>query len=113
MTTDTGVIARGSSSRVDDGESHHVAGVFDQGVATIFIDGYHEAPDTGGSRLGSGNVRYGFVGVGSEALEFDGAKNGTPNYFVGDLDDFRIYHRGLSAAEVAGMAGRTDPFEHP
>ncbi|MCH8219483.1 MAG: LamG domain-containing protein, partial [Planctomycetes bacterium] len=113
VMTDAGQLDNGSSSRVDDGEWHHVAGVFDKGTSTIFIDGYHEAPVTGGSTLGSGNLRYGFVGVGSEAVAFDGAKNGTPNYFFGDLDDVRIYHRALSAAEVAGMAGRTDPFEQP
>ena len=113
VMTDAGQLDSGSSSRVDDGEWHHVAGVFDNGTSTIFIDGYHEAPVTRGSTLGTGNLRYGFVGVGSEAVAFDGAKNGNPNYFVGDVDDVRIYHRALSAAEVAGMAGRTDPFEQP
>ena len=113
VMTDTGQLDSGSSSRVDDGEWHHVAGVFDNGTSTIFIDGYHEAPVHGGSTIGTGNTRYGFVGVGSEAVAFDGAKNGNPNFFVGDVDDFRIYHRALSAAEVAGMAGRTDPFEQP
>ena len=93
------------------GTWHHVAGVFDNGTATIYIDGYHEAPVNLGSTYGSGNVRYGFVGVGSEATDFNGAQ--TTNFFIGDLDDVRIYQRALSAAEVAGMAGRTDPFEQP
>ena len=47
----------------------------------------------------------------SEAVSFDGAKNGTPNFFIGDVDDVRIYHRASSAEEVAGMAGRADPVE--
>ena len=109
--TDMGQLDSGSSSRVDDDEWHHVAGVFDNGTATIYIDGYHEAPVTLGSTYGSGNVRYGFVGVGSEATAFNGAQ--TTQFFIGDLDDVRIYQRALSAAEVAGMAGRTDPFEQP
>ncbi|MCH8218516.1 MAG: LamG domain-containing protein, partial [Planctomycetes bacterium] len=113
VMTDAGQLDSGSSSRVDDGEWHLVAGVFDNGTSTIFIDGYHEAPVTGGSTIGTGNPRYGFVGAGSEATTFNGALNGNPNFFTGDLDDVRIYHRALSAAEVAGMAGRTEPFERP
>jgi hypothetical protein len=109
--TDAGIIDSGSSSRVDDGEWHLVAGVFDAGKATIYIDGYHEAPVTLGTTYGSGNLRYGFVGTGSEANEFNGAQ--TAQLFIGDLDDVRIYQRALSAAELAGMAGRTDPFEQP
>ncbi|MCH8219656.1 MAG: LamG domain-containing protein, partial [Planctomycetes bacterium] len=113
VMTDAGQLDYGSSSRVDDGEWHHVAGVFDNGTSTIFIDGYHEAPATRGSTFGSGTPRYGFVGANSEATTFNGTLNGTPSYFVGDVDDLRIYHRALSAAEVAGMAGRTEPFEQP
>ena len=113
VMTDAGQLDNGSSSRVDDGEWHHVAGVFDNGTSTIFIDGYHEAPATRGSTFGTGSTRYGFVGANSEATEFNGALGGTPSFYIGDVDDLRIYHRALSAAEVAGMAGRTDPFEQP
>ena len=70
-------------------------------------------PATRGSTFGTGSTRYGFVGANSEATTFNGALGGTPSFFVGDVDDLRIYHRALSAAEVAGMAGRTDPFEQP
>jgi hypothetical protein len=111
MMTDAGQLDSGSASRVDDGEWHLVAGVFDAGKATIYIDGYHEAPVTLGTTYGSGNLRYGFVGTGSEAVEFNGAQ--TVNLFIGDLDEVRIYQRALSAAELAGMAGRTAPFEQP
>jgi hypothetical protein len=34
-------------------------------------------------------------------------------YYVGRLDDFRIYNRALSAGEVAWIAGRTGPFSEP
>ncbi len=109
--TSTGQLDYGSTTRVDDGEWHLIVGVFDNGTSTIYIDGHAERPASGGSLLGTGNVRYGFVGTGSEATAFDGAQ--TTNYFIGDLDDVRIYERALSSAEAAGMAGRTEPFEQP
>ena len=111
--TDTGQLDYGSSSRVDDGDWHHVAGVFDNGTSTIYIDGYHEAPATGGSTFGTGNTRFGYVGLGSESTTFNADPRTPANFFEGDVDDFRIYQRALSAAEVAGMAGRTSPFEQP
>jgi len=95
----------GSTTRVDDGQWHHVAGVFDNGTLTIFIDGSAETPDSsGGVTFGTGEVRYGFLGVGSEATEFN-LNTGPENYFDGDLDDFRIYSRALSQAEIANLAG--------
>ncbi|MCH8219286.1 MAG: LamG domain-containing protein, partial [Planctomycetes bacterium] len=111
--TDTGQLDYGSSSRVDDNEWHHVAGVFDHGTSTIFIDGYHEAPAMGGSTFGTGNTRFGYVGVGSESTTFNADPRTPASFFIGDLDDVRIYHRALSAAEVAGMAGRTQGFDRP
>jgi hypothetical protein len=99
-----GQIDYGSATRVDDGEWHHLAGVFDKGSLRIFIDGIPEAATTGGTTCGSGNLRYGFLGVGSEADEFNGAQNGTPNYFVGDLGDVRIYHRALLPGEITTLA---------
>jgi len=95
----------GSTTRVDDGQWHHVAGVFDNGTLTIFIDGSAETPDSsGGVTFGTGEVRYGFLGVGSEATEFN-LNTGPENYFDGDLDDVRIYSRALSQAEIANLTG--------
>ena len=79
----------------------------------FYIDGNPERSATLGSTLGSGNLRYGFVGVGSEAVVFDGGKNPSPYYYIGDVDDLRIYHRALSAGEVAGLAGRTVDIHKP
>ena len=33
--------------------------------------------------------------------------------FTGKIDDARFYNRGLSAEEIAFLAGRTDPFYKP
>jgi len=43
-----------------------------------------------------------------------GATEGPGNYFFqGMLDDVRIYNRAMSAEEVAGLAGRTEPLHKP
>ena len=95
----------GSTTRVDDGQWHHVAGVFDNGTLTIYIDGSAEDPNTsGGITFGTGLTRYGFIGVGSEATVFN-RDTGPEQYFDGDLDDVRIYSRALSHAEIANLAG--------
>jgi len=96
----TAQVDYGSVTRVDDGEWHHVAGVFDAGTLTIYIDGNPEPTASGDSTFGRGRaVRYGFLGVGSEATSFNGAH--TPaDYFDGDMDEVRIYNRALTAEEI-------------
>ncbi|MCH8193408.1 MAG: LamG domain-containing protein, partial [Planctomycetes bacterium] len=34
-------------------------------------------------------------------------------FFPGSIDEIRLWDRTLSAGEVAGMAGRTQPFDRP
>ncbi len=113
VMTDAGQLDYGSNTRVDDGEWHHIAGVFDHGTSTIYIDGNLESSTALGSTFGSGNIRYGFVGVGSEAIVFDGAKNPSPYYYIGNVDDVYIYHRALSAAEIVALAGRIADIHKP
>ncbi len=103
----------GSATRVDDGLWHHVCGVFDNGAATIYIDGIAEPvaiPVSGsvfGTTFGTGNIRYGLIGRNSEATEFDGAQGvGVP--ITGDIDDLRIYDRALPEAEILELM-RVDP----
>jgi len=104
VRTSTGQVDYGSATRVDNGAWHHVAGVFDNGTLTIYIDGNPETPTSGGSTFGRGvRTRYGFIGVGSEATSFDGSK-GPTSYFDGNMDDVRIYNRALSAAEISQLA---------
>ena len=103
--TSTGQADFGSRTRVDDGQWHHVTGVFDNGTLMVFIDGKMDNSTTGGSTFGIGNTRYGFVGTRSEADVFDGAQNSPAWLFAGNLDDIRIYERALSQAEIANLAG--------
>ena len=56
-------------------------------------DAYNLQPDTD-------------VSIGRRATSGD-------RYFPGSIDEVRIYDRALSAAEVAGLAGRTRAFDKP
>lgn len=75
-----------SSVRIDDGDWHHVAGVFDNGDLRVYVDGEQAAfGSSDAASLGSGNPVAGVVGAG----------------FKGGLDDLRIYNSralGIDAA---------------
>ena len=105
VMTSTGQADFGSHTRVDDGQWHHVMGVFDNGALMVFIDGKLDNSTTAGSTFGTEITRYGFVGTRSEADVFDGAQNSPAWPFAGNLDDVRIYERALSQAEIANLAG--------
>jgi hypothetical protein len=103
VMTDLGQIDLFSRARIHDGQWHHVAGVFNGGNLMIYIDGTVNVATTGGRTFGTGNTRFGFLGIGSEAEKFDGEKLPLA-YFDGDLDDVRIYDRALSLAEIEQLA---------
>jgi len=103
LMTDVGQVDLGSRARVDDGQWHHIAGVFDRGQISIYIDGEMDATTRAGNTFGTGNPRFGFVGVGSEADTFDGMK-GPEAYFDGEIDDVRLYTRALSSDEIKKLA---------
>jgi hypothetical protein len=111
--TDTGIVDYGSNARVDDDQWHHVAGVFDNGTLTVYIDGTPQTPAFGGPTFGSGIVRFGYVGLGSESEAFNADPKTPADYFTGSVDDVRIYDRALTDGEVAGLAGRISPFDKP
>ncbi|MGB1587107.1 MAG: LamG-like jellyroll fold domain-containing protein [Thermoplasmatota archaeon] len=95
-----------SNSRIDDGQWHHVAAVFDTGTVTLYIDG--NVDSTHGPfnpTFGKiGMTRWGFVGVGSEASSFDGNR-GPTSYFNGDMDEFRLYGVALSQSDIQTIMG--------
>jgi len=102
VKTNSGQLDFGSNTRVDDGNWHHVVGVYDNGTAKIYIDGVEDVSTTSGSTFGTGISRYGFVGVGSEASNFDG-NQGPANFFDGTIDDVRLYDRALSSSEIQDL----------
>jgi hypothetical protein len=98
----------GVTGRVDDGQWHHVAGVFDNGKMTIYIDGNPREPYSLGTTFGRGRyTRYGFIGSGSEASYPPPTGRANGPYLEADLDDVRIYERALSPAEIAYLADDT------
>jgi hypothetical protein len=113
VATDTGQVDYGSNARVDDGLWHHVAGIFDNGTLTVYLDGNAEASAFGGPTFGTGAVRYGYVGLGSESTSFNADPRTPADFFTGSVDDVRIYERALTHGEIAGLAGRINPFDKP
>jgi len=105
VMTHDGQADLGGASRVDDGQWHHVAGVFDNGATVLYIDGKIDVMANVAGTIGTGDLRYGFVGDRSEATEVDGDKNTPPWMFEGDIDDLRIYNRAVPQAEIANLAG--------
>jgi len=114
VSTDAGQADLASTARVDNGQWHHVAAVFDNGLLAIYIDGNAEPSISSGTTFGIGtSVRYGYVGVGSESTSFNAEPRTPANFFLGAVDDVRIYDSALSQAEVRWIAGRTAPFNKP
>ena len=95
-----------SKTDVADDDWHHIVATFDAEMKRIYVDGELdvEAPtDTNNKMIGKAITRYGFIGTGSEATEFDGARN--PQWtFNGLMDEFLMYHRAISAEEVTRLA---------
>jgi hypothetical protein len=82
--------------------------VFDKGRTTIYIDGQPEASVTSGATFGTGNIRFGILGVNNNATTFNGA-TGIGSPIGGDVDDLRIYDRALTPEEII-VVMRGDPL---
>lgn len=112
LMTNSGQIDFGSNARVDDGEWHHIAAVYDNGAVKIYIDGGLDASTTKGSTFGSSNTRYGYVGVGSESSTFDNSK-GPEDYFDGQIDEFRIWNVALDQSTIQEFMYQGAQGNHP
>ncbi len=103
IRTNAGILDLGGPTRVDDGNWHHVVGIYDNGFAAIYVDGELDASANQGNRIGTGAIRYGFIGTGSEATVYNGPR-GPSYHFDGEIDELRIWGKALSQAEIrAGM----------
>ncbi|MHC4168793.1 MAG: LamG domain-containing protein [Planctomycetota bacterium] len=108
--TDAGQSDYGSVRRVDDGQWHHICGVFDKGLSTIYIDGEPEPSQMVGTSIGQGDiVRYGYVGTGSESTSFNAVPRTPADYIQGEVDEVRIYDRALTQEEIAQIM-RVNPL---
>ena len=96
---------------VADDQWHHIVAVFDGKEKRIYVDGELDASiESTTEVIGAGAARYGFIGIGSEAAEFD-ANVGPTWAFNGLIDEYLMFHRALSDAEIDHLAsGPSDPF---
>ncbi|MBO6792303.1 MAG: DUF2341 domain-containing protein [Balneolaceae bacterium] len=100
LLTSAAQIDFGSSSTVNNNAWRYISAVYNNGNVRIYIDGVQNTSTTSGSSFGTGNTRYGYVGVGSESTVFNGNK-GPSNYFNGDIDEFKISNVARSANWIA------------
>ncbi len=99
---------------VADDQWHHIVAVFDGQEKRIYVDGKLDASIASPTEMiGAGAARFGFIGIGSEAADFNA--NVGPNWaFNGLMDEYLMFHRALSDAEIEHLAtGPSDPFADP
>jgi uncharacterized protein (DUF427 family) len=84
---------------------HHVAVTInaDNDTITLYLDGSVVAQNTEATLnpSGLGSTTNNWLGRSQYAVDA---------YYTGLIDDFRIYNRALTQAQVAWLAGRTSPF---
>jgi Concanavalin A-like lectin/glucanases superfamily len=101
QATGGGANSQTTGANLTDGKWHHVAYVYNQaalGTVSFYIDGVIDTTAT--NTLAWSWVPDLEVDIGATAND-----NGFWAGYTGFLDDFRIYNRMLSAAEIADVAG--------
>ena len=89
---------------VNDGKWHFACAVYDGNDKILYVDGAEDSRTENphnGRALGTGATRYGFVGDGSKASNFDGER--TDSYYQGYVDELRIYSRALGQTEISAL----------
>jgi hypothetical protein len=79
--------------------------VYDGIDKQIYIDGGLDATETnahGHRALGSGTTRFAFIGDGSEAVAFNGARNNI--LYQGKIDEVAFWNVALTAAQISNIA---------
>jgi len=94
-----------SSTLVNDSEWHHLAYSRIGSTGYVYVDGNLENTHTANFRFTDPGNRW------SIGQEWDTTT--ASNFLAGTVDDARIYDYGLSYGEIAGLAGRTQPFDKP
>jgi hypothetical protein len=90
-----GTIELDSNVAVNDGQWHHIVGVYDDPDAKVYVDGVEENTMTGPSRL-----------TGSAVGGLTIGQRGSGNIIGGIIDEVRIYNQALTEPEIlAAMEG--------
>ena len=83
-----------SDATYTDTDWHHVVGVISNNTGYLYVDGVKQTAETACGLVDTGDFAY----IGRHY------SNGNDDrYWTGTIDDFRIYYRALSAAEIAGL----------
>jgi hypothetical protein len=94
--------ARLTGSKVNDGKWHHVALVrAGDGTVEVFLDGTSQGRDKGKSS--GGRITANFCVLGCDRVFFLNGK-ASPGFLAGGLDEFCVYNRPLTAAEIGSLA---------
>lgn len=97
------IVSSVSRTSLQDGNWHHIVGVFDATLTNdhkIYIDGELDTEvNVFSSGIGSNAISFTHIGVGSEASVINGGR-GPNDWMDGNLDDVRVYHSALSQAEI-------------
>lgn len=102
IRTDNGTLDFVGNTPVNDNEWHHLAFKYDDGVASIYVDGKLDAQTTYGSTFGRSITRYGFIGDGSEASTFDGDR--CCGEMDGKIDELKVFTEALSREEIVARS---------
>lgn len=100
------------NTEVTDDKWHHIVVTFDGEKKRIFVDGKLDAEEAAHAEfIGPKEQRFGFIGVGSEAPNFNGPRGPTNFPFKGLMDEYIMLHRALTDKEVENIANlNANPF---
>jgi len=96
---------------VNDGAWHHVAVTVQENVTIsypdviLYLDGQDDTRPTTDPDL--------FNITAAEDVSIGRRPSADDRYFIGQIDDVRIYDRALTQEEVTWLAGRIKPFDRP
>jgi hypothetical protein len=83
------------TTNVNDGQWHHIAGVFDGAQKFLYVDGAVDASADFTGTINSSAIHSVNIGENNQA---------TGRYFTGLIDDVRIYDKGLHPLQVRDLA---------
>jgi hypothetical protein len=84
-----------------DGRWVHVAGTFNGKQLRVYIDGVKRRALAASGRVDMNDFP---LAVGANNKPYKDVNEPIHNWFMGAMDDFRLYRRALSAAEIAALA---------
>ena len=99
-----------SSVTVDDDQWHHIIGIRDGSSLLLYVDGALDGTNTlsAGYDLSGTSQANAYIGTG---WKYDTSV--LNKFFIGVIDDVRIYARVLTEEEIVWLSGRTKPFDKP